>query len=169
MKPTLTEIEDQLIATLTAVLPAGTLVEAWPEKGLKKWLDGGGLKRPQAVLVHYVGAEFSEPSPKHARIAQERLVTYRLFVVARSLRGLDAAGSAAYALLDACRSVLTGLDLGGPGRLRPAGEEAIELGDALAIFAADFEAELVWLEPVTETGPALTQSTTRDTIAGQPV
>jgi hypothetical protein len=170
MMPTLTAIEDQLLARLTATLPAGVAIESWPAKGLEQWVQSGGAKRAATVLIHYVGSEFREPeTPRHSRLVQARLVTYRVFVVARSLRDASAAARGAYALLDAVRSALTGLDLGGPGRLRPAGEEVVELSDTLAMFAAEFDAELLWIEPSEETGPAFTRGTTIDTLQGPSV
>jgi hypothetical protein len=170
VKPTLTEIENLLLARLKDKLPAGVAIEAWPEKGLKHWIESGGAKRATTVLVHYAGSEFHEPeTPIHSRIVQARIVTYRVFVVARSLRDPSAAARGAYALLDDTRYWLTGFDIGGPGRLRPAGEEVVELSDTLAIFAADFEGELLWIEPSEETGPAFTQGNTIDAVGGQSV
>lgn len=169
MRPTLIELENQLLAQLRSALPPATLVEAWPEKGLEQWLKSGGPKRLPAVLTHYAGSEFAAPDLNYGAPAQAQVVTWRLYVVARSLRDPGEAARGAYALLDACRAALTGLDLGGPGRLRPVGEEAIELSDTLAIFAADYEAELVWMQLEPETGPAFTQGTTIDTIGGHGV
>ena len=138
---TLNEIEDGIIAAITAAGLGLTTVRALSTRDIEK-TTGDLMVIPPAALVAFGGSEL-EVRDVPGRTYQWH-TQWEVIVVTEDLSGDEAASAAAYAMLDGLKQALAAIDIAGTGgkaHLFLEGEEWQKVESGQAVYALSLRAD----------------------------